>query len=79
MPHAAETRGAHGEGAAVLESALHPEQLYTPDRIAEYLGIKRDTLYLIPEARLPKVRVGPRGGRVRYRGRDVLRYTNPEG
>ena len=51
-----------------------PERLYPAADVAEYLGIKRDTLYLIPESRLRKVRVGPKGGRVRYRGRDVLQY-----
>jgi hypothetical protein len=60
--------------SAPAPTALIPERLYPAADVAEYLGIKRDTLYLIPESRLRKFRVGPKGGRVRYHGRDVLQY-----
>lgn len=53
---------------------IHPEGIYTADEVAAYLKIQRKEVYGIPEELLPKRRVGPRGGAVRYFGRDVLNY-----
>jgi len=53
---------------------LNPERLYDASQIAEYFGIHRDTLYKIPDRLLPRTRVGPRRGRTKFKGRDVLAY-----
>lgn len=52
----------------------HPDRLYKAEAVAQFLAVQRKTVYCIPARLLPKVRVGPRGGSIRYIGRDVLRY-----
>lgn len=53
---------------------LNPHRLYDAKVVAEYLGIHRDTLYKIPDRHLPRSRVGPRRGRTKFKGQDVLAY-----
>lgn len=52
----------------------HADRLYRVDAVAGFLGVSKQTVYSIPARLLPKVRVGPKGGAIRYQGRDVLNY-----
>lgn len=60
---------------ATAESELDPYGLYGSRDAAEYLGIDRSTLYDIPEADLPRCRVGPARGSTRWMGADLLAYA----
>jgi hypothetical protein len=60
--------------AASTTTEIHPERLYTAQAIGEYLGLSRDSVYQIPDRHLPRTRVGPKRGRVMFKGRDVLAY-----
>lgn len=64
----------HDALAALPAGVPHPDRLYRADAVAGFLGVTRQTVYCIPTRSLPKVRVGPKGGSVRYLGRDVLSY-----
>lgn len=58
--------------------AVVPDALYTAAEVARYLRLGkkgRDRVYEIPTELLPKTRVGPKRGAVRYHGRDVLNYV----
>ncbi len=53
-----------------------PDALYEPEEAASFLRLKRKkSIYDIPAQQLPKTKVGPRGGLVRYFGRDLLEYA----
>lgn len=60
---------------ATAESELDPYELYGSREAADYLGIDRSTLYDIPEADLPRCRVGPARGSTRWMGADLLAYA----
>ncbi|HET7234542.1 MAG TPA: hypothetical protein VFJ16_31305 [Longimicrobium sp.] len=57
---------------------IYPNRLYKPVDAARLLGIDSVrgvmTIGQIPD--LPKVRIGPNGGLVRYRGSDLLQLMN---
>ena len=57
---------------------IHPQALYDTPEVAEVLGLHPKTVYGIPERLLPRTRVGPRRGRVKIKGADLLRYLNNE-
>lgn len=50
------------------------ERLYTTAEAALILDLHPDTVYRIPEAALRRTRVGPRYGRTRIAGQDLLDY-----
>ena len=61
----------------MVKTPIVEEALYTAPEVARILGIKRiQTVYAIPAKLLPKVRVGPTGGLLRYKGSDILEYIN---
>lgn len=60
---------------ATEESELDPYELYRSKEAAEFLGIDRSTLYDIPEADLPRCRIGPARGATRWMGADLLAYA----
>lgn len=69
------------ERVTATGAAVNPDVLYTPDEAAYLLGFrseKRKTnqnrLSEIDYSELPRVRVGPRGGKVMFLGRDVLAF-----
>ena len=62
---------------------VDPDALYPAEEAAVIIGSlaktrkgRMNTMYPIPERQLPRVRRGPNGGRVWYRGRDLLNYRN---
>jgi excisionase family DNA binding protein len=55
-------------------SPIHPERLYTTSEVARVLGLHPDTVYRISSALLRRTRIGPKGGRTRVRGADLIRY-----
>ena len=57
-------------------TAWAPYRYYSAEDLADAWGLKRATVYQIPEQLLPKRRVGPKGGRVVYLGRDVSEYES---
>ena len=62
-------------GRATNENTpIQPDRLYTTEEAAPILGLARDTVYRIPRAQLPRVRVGPKGGGTRILGADLLEY-----
>lgn len=55
---------------------IHPDALYTREEAAAFLRIRRvRSMSDIPEAALPRVRVGAARKQVRYFGRDLLSYA----
>lgn len=57
---------------------VHPDRLYTAEQVAQVLDLNVDSVYRIgvmKNSPLPKVALGPRGGKTKFRGRDVLRYA----
>lgn len=55
---------------------LKPEAFYTAREAATLLRLSRvDSIYEIPEAELPRCRVGPSRGSVRFYGADLLAYA----
>jgi hypothetical protein len=60
--------------AAGLPQEIYSNRLYEPEEAAHLLGIRSvragKTIAAMPD--LPKVRVGPAGRLVRYRGSDLL-------
>ena len=57
---------------------IHPDRLYTTEQVAEYLDLHRDTVYRIPRSLLRRTAVGPKGGRTKIMGRDLLAYLRGE-
>lgn len=57
--------------------AIHPDRLYTRPEAAALLGFghRPNTLTEIPEADLPRCKVGPSRGSVRYLGADLVAYA----
>jgi hypothetical protein len=54
---------------------VETEALYDANDAAVILGLAhRDSMYTIPTGRLPQYRLGPKGGLVRWLGRDLLAY-----
>lgn len=61
---------------AAQDSPIHPHRLYTPREVAEYMRFSDvNSVYNIPETELPRHKVGPNRGSVRYSGINILRYT----
>lgn len=55
---------------------LKPDAFYTVKEAALLLRFSRvDSIYEIPEAALPRCRVGPSRGSVRFYGADLLAYA----
>lgn len=57
---------------------IHPDRLYKAEEAAEALGLNVDSVYrlgVMKGSRLPKVPLGPKGGKTKFRGRDILRYA----
>lgn len=57
-----------------MSELLHPDRFYSVPEVAETLRLRPKTVYSIPSRVLPRHRVGPKGGRIVFRGRDVLEY-----
>ena len=54
-----------------------PDALYDSVEAAQYLRLRNPrTVREIPEEALPRVRVGPTRGEIRFLGRDLLRYVH---
>jgi hypothetical protein len=64
---------------------IEPEALYTAEEAALIIGVRgskasrQNHMYSIPQDRLARIRVGPTGGRWRWRGADLLRYRRNGG
>lgn len=56
--------------------SIHPDVLYSAPQVASFLGLHPDSVYRIPRSLLERTPVGPRGGRTKFWGRDVLKYLN---
>lgn len=54
--------------------AVHPARLYSMAEVAKIVGIHPDTAYRIPRTLLKRTPIGPRGGRTKVLGRDLLAY-----
>lgn len=65
------------EGAApAADGGIVPTRVYTAEEAADVLGLSRkQTMFEIPEAELPRRRIGPRRGATRFLGCDLLRYV----
>lgn len=48
--------------------------LYDTGEVAEILGLHPKTVYAIPETKLPRTRLGQRGGKVQILGAHLLAY-----
>jgi excisionase family DNA binding protein len=58
------------------DGGLQSFRLYTYKQVAEYLGLKDPKgVYLISERELPRHRVGPSRGAIRFHGIQVMRYV----
>lgn len=59
------------------ETAIELQRLYPAEHANRLLGFspKRMTIYDIPEADLPRCRVGPSRGATRFLGADLLAYA----
>lgn len=55
-------------------TGLEPGERYTVDEVAAHLRIDPARVYEIPRMRLPRIQPGGRGGKILFRGIDVLRY-----
>lgn len=56
---------------------LYPDKLYTVAEVAAILRTDRPaSVHEIPETELTPTRVGAKGGKKLYRGRDILRYLD---
>jgi hypothetical protein len=65
----------HLHSIAPRPRAVDDHQLYTAEDVAKILGLTNaKTVYDIPETELPRQRVGPRRGSVRFLGIQVRRY-----
>lgn len=53
---------------------INPHGLYDTAGVAKILGLHPDTVYRIPRALLRRTPVGPRGGRTKIMGSDLLLY-----
>lgn len=63
------------EGATMM---IIPDRLYTTAEVAELIDVHLKTAYAIPEKLLRRTRVGPKLGKVRVRGRDLLAYLGEQ-
>lgn len=55
---------------------INPNRLYETSAVADLLGLHPDTVYRIPPSQLRRTRVGPRRGRTKILGQDLLDYLN---
>jgi len=55
-------------------TGLEPSERYTVDEVAAHLKIDSARVYEIPRIKLPRIQPGGRGGKILFRGIDVLRY-----
>lgn len=55
---------------------INPDRLYETPDVAELLGLHPDTVYRIPPSLLRRTRVGPKRGRTKIKGQDLLDYLN---
>lgn len=53
---------------------IYRDRLYTSAEAAEILHLHVDTVYRIPPSRLRRTKVGPRGGRTKILGADLIHY-----
>ena len=58
----------------VDQQEINPHGLYATADVAKILGLHPDTVYRIPRAVLRRTPVGPRGGRIKIMGSDLLLY-----
>ncbi len=57
-------------------TTINPSALYTAKEAAAWLRMSNyRAIYEISEAELPQCRVGPKRGRIRYMGADLLCYA----
>lgn len=74
-------RRADAASPSADDRAIVPDRLYTPDEVARIFGFgtpdapRTKSVYEIPEAELPKLRIGAARGAVRYLGADLLSYA----
>ena len=57
---------------------IKPHGLYDTPDVARILGLHPDTVYRIPRELLRRTPVGPRGGRTKILGSDLLKYIRGE-
>lgn len=57
------------------ELAIAPGRLYSASEANALLGFDRMTIYEIPEADLPRCKIGPSRGSLRFLGADLLAYA----
>lgn len=61
---------------------IMPDALYSPEELADILGFRggpksrTNSVYAIPASELARTPTGPKGGRVMFRGRDILDFIN---
>lgn len=53
-----------------------PFRYYDAKDLSAAWGMSRPSVYQIPEAELPKRRVGPKRGLIVYLGADIIAYEN---
>lgn len=55
---------------------IHPDALYSAADVARVLGVTVDTIYRLGQTpKLRSIKIGPRGGRSKFRGRTILDYV----
>lgn len=57
-----------------LKTRWAPFRYYDAKDLAEAWSLRRPSVYQIPEAELPKRRVGPKRGSIVYLGADIIAY-----
>lgn len=56
------------------QGAIVPWALYTAGEVGRLLRLSRKRVYELSPRELPRTRVGPNGGSVRFQGKDLLHF-----
>lgn len=57
-------------------NGIKPFRLYLPEEVCDFLRLKdKASVYNIPETELPRQRIGPNRGSIRYYGLHILQYV----
>lgn len=81
-PEASPVAEAGQSNPTMTLTQLQPDGLYTPLEVADMLRFtgseksRTNRVYAIPREELPRIRVGPRGGKAMFQGRDILAYLD---
>ena len=77
----AASTGISAEARVREDPTIHPDKLYSAREVAEILGYRSSSdkantnrIYEISDEELPRVPVGPRGGKRMIWGRDILDF-----